>query len=378
MSGLDLRGFRSKRALPLLIGAIALIAGLIAAMVLHIGPWQGDRQGIGDLKPPEEVAPAIYADVIDSRGRFREIYCEIKEDHGSSFKHDFACDRVLHLLPGEPAGTGEPVPMGSAAFQGPILVVPGIFGECIATRVKPFELALTHLNRSHGYETGIIPVSGRSSSKHNANQIRLDLENRSLGGARKAILIGYSKGATDILEALILHPEIVEKVAAVVAVAGVVSGSPAADEIGDLHNAIVSAINLPNCPAGDGGGVDSLRQAVRLPWLEDHQLPESIEYFSIPAFTHKANVSRILKDGYKKLAKLDTRNDSQMIFHHAVIPGSRLLGYANGDHWAVALPFSAKTPIIAKTVVTGNAFPREVFLEAIIRSVEEVLESGGQ
>lgn len=368
MNWFGLRGFRSGRALALLIAAGALTVGLWGC---------GDGENAIDLAAPEALAPDIYAKVDDLRGRFREIYCAIKADHGSDFAHDFACDEVLHRLPGEPAGTGNPVPTGEAGFQGPILVVPGIFGECIASHVKPFELALRHLNKSHGYETGIISVSGRSSSEHNAEQIRLDLEGRNLGGDRKAILIGYSKGATDILEALVLHPEITEKVAAVVAVAGVVSGTPAADEIGDLYDLLASAIDLPNCPAGDGGGINSLRQAVRVPWLADNQLPDSIEYFSIPAFTSEENVSRILRDGYKKLAKRDPRNDSQVIFYDAVIPASRLLGYANGDHWAMALPFTAKIPILARTLVTRNAFPREVLLEAIVRSVEEVLDADG-
>lgn len=367
MNWFGLRGFRSRRAQALLIAAVALL----------VGPWGCERQSVDDLKPPEVLAPEIYAEVIDLRGRFREIYCQIKDDHGSEFAHDFACDRALHRLPGEPAGTGQPVATGRAGFQGPILVVPGIFGECIAERVKPFELALDHLNQSHGYETGIISVSGRSSSAHNANQIRLDLENRNLGSDRKAILIGYSKGTTDILEALVLHPEITGKVAAIVAVAGVVSGSPAADEIGDLYDKLASGINLPNCPAGDGGGVDSLRQSVRKSWLADNQLPDSIQYFSVPAFTNQENVSLILRNGYKKLAKREPRNDSQMILYDAVIPASRLLGYANGDHWSMALPFTAKTPIFARTLITGNAFPREVFLEAIVRSVEEVLDANG-
>ncbi|MCH8203078.1 MAG: hypothetical protein IH996_08225 [Proteobacteria bacterium] len=365
MNGFGLRGFRSRRALAVLIGAIALPVGL----------WGCDGENTVELAPPEVLAPHIYAEVIDLRGRFREIYCQIKEDHGADFAHDFACHQALHLWPGEPAGTGQPVPTGEAGFQGPILVVPGIFGECIADHVKPFELALSHLNQAHGYETGIISVSGRSSSEHNANQIRLDLESRNLGGDRQAILIGYSKGTTDILEALIRHPEISEKVAAVVAVAGVVSGSPAADEMGEFFELLASTIDLPNCPAGDGGGINSLRQAVRVPWLADNPLPESIEYFSIPAFTSKENVSLILRDGYKKLAQREPRNDSQMIIYDAVIPGSRLLGYANGDHWSMALAFTANTPILAQTLITKNAFPREVLLEAIVRSVEEVLDA---
>jgi len=74
------------------------------------------------------------------------------------------------------------------------------------------------------------------------------------------------------------------------------------------------------------------------------------------------------------LAQVDPRNDGQVIFSDAIIPGGTLLGYVNADHWAVGLPFSTKTPLLAATLVDKNEFPRRTLLEAIIRFVEEDLE----
>jgi hypothetical protein len=76
---------------------------------------------------------------------------------------------------------------------------------------------------------------------------------------------------------------------------------------------------------------------------------------------------------------VDPLNDSQVVFYDALVPGGALLGYLNADHWAVAMPFNREHPAIADTIVTRNAFPREVLLEAIARFVEEsLLADAGQ
>ena len=59
----------------------------------------------------------------------------------------------------------------------------------------------------------------------------------------------------------------------------------------------------------------------------------------------------------------------------AVVPGGTLLGYLNADHWALAVPCARAHSTIASVLVTRNAYPREALLEAILRFVEEDLES---
>jgi hypothetical protein len=78
-----------------------------------------------------------------------------------------------------------------------------------------------------------------------------------------------------------------------------------------------------------------------------------------------------LRPSYDKLSLVDPLNDSQVVFHDALVPGGALLGYLNADHWAVAMPFNRVHPTLAAAFVTRNAFPREGLLEAIARFVEE-------
>jgi len=47
----------------------------------------------------------------------------------------------------------------------------------------------------------------------------------------------------------------------------------------------------------------------------------------------------------------------------------------NADHWAIAVPLKRSHPLISSSFIDKNAFPREVLLEAIVRYVEEDLNS---
>jgi hypothetical protein len=81
-----------------------------------------------------------------------------------------------------------------------------------------------------------------------------------------------------------------------------------------------------------------------------------------------------LKSTYKKLAVIDPRNDSQVIFYDQVIPGSTLLGYLNADHWAIAVPVAESHPFIGKHFVDKNNYPRKAIFEAVLRFIEEDMD----
>ena len=51
-----------------------------------------------------------------------------------------------------------------------------------------------------------------------------------------------------------------------------------------------------------------------------------------------------------------------------------MLGYLNADHWAIALPLARNVPGLRLLLAGHNDYPREILLEAIVRSVEEQLE----
>src|SRR5262249_52217952 len=85
--------------------------------------------------------------------------------------------------------------------------------------------------------------------------------------------------------------------------------------------------------------------------------PRSIGFYSVVALPQPDHMSSVLRSSYDKLAQIDPRNDSQVIFYDAVIPGSTVLAYLNADHWAVGVPLARSHPAIASMFVDKNAFP---------------------
>ena len=274
----------------------------------------------------------------------------------------------------EPAGTGRPVDLTSPRRPLRVVVVPGIFEECVRAKVRTLSDGLAHL-RSHGYVTDYIPVSGRSGSGHNAGEIRDFVMSMTLVPGERILLVAYSKGAADTLEALTTYPEIVPRVAAVGTIAGVVAGSPVADHYAGLYEQMLRDMGLAVCPPGDGREVESITRRVRLAALAKRPLPSSVQYFSLAGIPGPEKISNALRPFYNRLAQVDPRNDGQMIFYDAIIPGGTLLGFVQADHWALAMPFSRSPGAfpLSKSLTQYNQFPREVLLESIVRFIEEQL-----
>ena len=128
------------------------------------------------------------------------------------------------------------------------------------------------------------------------------------------------------------------------------------------------------CEEGDGHAIESLRPDIRKEFLARNPLPPDFPYYSLVTFPHPDRISSVLRSSYDKLSRVDARNDSQMIFYDEVIPGSTLVGLANADHWALALPINRSHPWIGSTFTTQNAYPREALLEALLRFIEEDLD----
>jgi pimeloyl-ACP methyl ester carboxylesterase len=251
-------------------------------------------------------------------------------------------------------------------------VVAGLGAECLSGFVSTFLFALEHLHR-FGYETASIRVDGLSSSANNGRQIKDAVVAMDLAPDERLVLVGYSKGTPDILEGLATYPELAQRVAAVVSVAGAVNGSPLADDAPESLLALLEYLPGSDCGAGDGGAVESLRPATRRDFARVHELPETVRYYSVASFARREEVSFGLRGSFDVLAEIDPRNDSQLLFYDQIIAGGALLGFVAADHWAVALPISRVRPGLAATLVNRNEFPREVLLEAIVRHVEERL-----
>ncbi len=322
--------------------------------------------------PPLTLVPASLAGIEDGRGRFREIYCAVQKDHGAKLPCDRPCEEVVLRLEGEPPPSGKPVVLGPPKLTLRFFLVPGLYSDCIKES-RAFSYARAHVE-GLGYRTTDVAVGGWSSSAHNAAVIRETVMAADLSQDEKVVLIGYSKGVPDILHALVEYPDLVAKVAAVVSVAGAVGGTPLADSMDELQKKIMQKNPIVDCPPGVGDPIASLQRSTRQAWLSQNRLPPSVKYFSLASFADREHISTVLQVSYDRLAQIDPRNDSQLIFYDQLIPGCTLLGYVRADHWAVAMPFSQDG--VAPALIDRNEFPREVLLEAIIRFVEERLLTG--
>jgi pimeloyl-ACP methyl ester carboxylesterase len=307
---------------------------------------------------PLALLPAAGAGIDDQRGRFREILCAVDEAHGHELPEYRPCKDILHRFTDEPAGTGEPVQVGAARLKLRVAVVAGLGAECFAGLVSAFPFALEHL-RSFGYRTASIRVDGLSSSGSNGRQVKDAVVAMDLAPDERLVLVGYSKGTPDILEGLATYPELAQRVAAVVSVAGSVNGSPLADDASPSLLALLEYLPGSQCDEGDGGAIDSLKPSIRRAFAEAHELPRTVQYYSLATFAQREQISSGLRGSYDQLAEIDPRNDSQMLFYDQIIAGSALLGFVNADHWAVALPISRERPGLAATVINRNEFPRD-------------------
>lgn len=326
---------------------------------------------------PLSFEPGNTYNVTDGRARFREIFCAANKDHGESLPDYTPCEDALVRFDDELPPTGAPVDLGPTSTQMVAKMVPGLAYSCIKAWLHHDNSAPNHV-ATLGYETGFIQVEGIASSETNADLIAEYV--LSLGpeyDERPLVLVGYSKGLPDIFAFLVQYPELTHRVAAVVSYAGAVWGSPLADEADEKQLRWLTLIPGAECEKKDSKALETLSPSNRTAWFAEHTLPQHIRYYSIIAFPDPDNISNGLQYSHKKLGALrDSRNDSQLVFYDQVIPGSTVLGFFNADHWAMSVPIARQHEVSQAIFADQNDFPREIALEAILRFIEEDLESG--
>lgn len=326
---------------------------------------------------PLSFEPGNTYNVTDGRARFREIFCAANEDHGESLPDYMPCGDSLVRFDDEPEPTGIPVDLGPSSANLVGKMVPGLAYSCVKRWLDHDNSAPNHV-ATLGYETGFIQVEGIASSETNVDLIAEYVAG--LGPEyddRPLVLFGYSKGVPDIFAFLVQYPELTHRVAAVLSYAGAVWGSPLADEADEKQLRWLTMIPGAECEKKDSKALETLSPANRDAWFGEHTLPEHIRYYSVVSFPDPDNISNGLQHYHKKLGELkDARNDSQVVFYDQVIPGSTILGFFNADHWAMSVPIARQHEISQAIFADENEFPREIPLGAILRFIEEDLESG--
>ena len=308
-------------------------------------------------------APAIQ----DGRAGFRKIFCSGMRTDGLVTGEDISCDQWLWRFPDEAeASSSEPLttpPPGRLA----IFLVTGAFSECVGDEARPFSAGAARL-RSSGARVETIVVSGRSGSEHNAQQIADVLQHAGLRGDETTVLMGFSKGALDILHFLVNYPAAARRVDAVVSIASPIFGSRLADMADPVYSNLLAKLPYPACPPGDGKIIRSLRTDTATQWLESNALPAHVRYYSLASFTTREHVARGLVSTWRILNRIDPRNDGQVIAADAVIPGATLLGYTNADHWGTATTIeSVHTYLGARP--DPALFPLETLFVSIVQFV---------
>jgi pimeloyl-ACP methyl ester carboxylesterase len=252
-----------------------------------------------------------------------------------------------------------------------VVIDPGLGADCLAGIAQPFDDALGAV-RAQGYAAELLPLGNLAGSAENAGRLRQTILALPEDG-RPLIVIGYSRGATDGLEALATMPEVRARVVAFVAMAGTVNGSPLADHVLPAAANLLRFLPGATCELGDGRGVAELRPSFRL--TRRMALPPipDLPLYSLVTFVDRAQVSPLLRPTWDVLARVDSRNDGQILAWDQILPGSALLGFLRADHLAAIAPVGPQLPWYVRGLLQGEDFPRAAVLEAVLRIVEEDL-----
>ena len=216
---------------------------------------------------------------MDGRQRFREIFCELLRQRGGDSAD---CEhRLLRLSDEPPAGTGTvELPIRDARLV--VVVVPGLFGQCVARLIEPFHLATRRLEE-RGYRIHQYVVPGVTGAAANAAHIARQWASIGLQPEDRVVVVAHSKGSVDMLRFLVDYPQLASQVTALVSVAGAVNGSPLSDLLADLLTTWSREIPRVLCDTGDLGAYRSLKRKTRLAWLAENPLPENVHYYSLAA-----------------------------------------------------------------------------------------------
>jgi hypothetical protein len=365
------------RALALATAACCCGAGCAPAALL---PYRAEQ-------PATVSLPLALAGVRDERAAFGALFeRELRAAAGA----DAGTERWLHAAPADPAArpgdfTRLQAAFGARAPTTVVLIVPGLFGDCVGAQSVPFGdgvLRSPPVDPAAPYRqyddlglraVRLLDVPGRASSAANGRQLADAIRAESaLPDRDRIVLVGYSKGVPDLLEALaILQREggVPASVTTVVSIAGAVMGTPLADRYELAFEALSSRLTPLDCTPSRGGEMTSLTRRERIAWLAANPPPAGIDYYSVVAHAPVGELAPPLRVTSRYLAAVDPRNDGQLLAFDAILPRSTLLAEVRADHWDIALPRERHPHSLVRALSSERRYPREALFRAVVQWV---------
>lgn len=355
----------------------ALRAARLAALGVAMG-----LTGCATVQPPALtqgvpplVATATAEGVLDLRGMYRAVLCQrLAAAPAPGQEPVMGCDQVLPNAGDETVPRAVPAPGGAqlpARYR--VLLVAGLFAECLGAPTRPMTDVAQALQAA-GFDAIRLQAAGRGSAAANADALAVQIGALD-ADSRRFIVLAYSKGLVDVLEMAVRHPDLVPRIAAVISLAGAARGTPLADEHLESYRRWVAGLPMPGCDAGTGEELLDLSRTRRAQWWAQHGAALPLPVYTLVAAPAPGRISPLLQPNYRTLARTDPRNDGQLLWFDQIAPGSRLLGFINADHWAIANPLSKSLPMLAFLFV--DDVPRADIVAAAIDVVDATLPSSG-
>ncbi len=328
------------------------------------------------VKNPLLKAKTAHGQEFVSDGRTLIIYMENDEQDSSEVFSDTFCSVLVQNNPDTGSWGGcqdwvqkpgkSDVKLGPVTKEYRVLVVPGFMSSCFAES-PAFDEGIRSLRKQYGVTAELLQV-GNDAAEVNAKEIAKYVNESWKTDQRKWILVGYSKGTPDIQEAL-AREGIADKVAAFVSVAGASGGSPIADAMPGQADRWIQQFKFKTCRGDMSSGFKSLSKAARQAFLASFPNP-MVPTYSVVAASSKENTSKALLQTWMLMNSFDPIHDGQLTRQDAIVPGSKYLGVAKGDHFAVALSFDKSPDSTIRSNMDKTRFPRAALLETIVRIVQ--------
>ncbi len=331
-----------------------------------------------------ETAKTAHGEEFHSDGRTLIIYLQPEDSGQANTFPDLFCSVLAQKNPdtGDWGVCGKyfdgaarsDVKLEAVTTKYRVLIVPGFMSSCFSDS-PAFQEGQKSLKEQYNLKVNLLQVPN-DPSELNAKAIASYLAEQSKTDQSKWIVVGYSKGAPDVMTALVQEPEVAKQVAAFVSVAGAVAGSPIADALPAAADRWIRQYNMKGCQGDTAGGFKSLQRSARGAFLAANpHMP--VPSYSIVTKSDQTNTSKALLQTWQLLSAYGPVQDGQLLREDAVVPDSKFLGVALSDHFAVALPFDKSSDSMIRSGMDKTRYPRAALLEAIVRFVTADLDTAG-